>query len=484
MNIIRLLLIIAINIALVFAGDVYKCVKDNTRIYGNNKGQNYVGAWLDNGDYIYATGVSNGYAKFYKGYVSLSGLQKQTSTKTNYKVIAKDGLYFNSGPGTTYNSLILKTYDTGVVYYGRDWWENNWGVTNYGYCTMDYLVICPNSNCKGSSGGGSAGVYKCVKDNTRIYGNNKGQNYIGAWLDNGDYIYATGVSNGYAKFYKGYVSLSGLQKQTSTKTNYKVTKDGLNFNSGPGTNYNNLTKQKSGTGVVYYGRDWWENNWGVTNLGYCSMDYLTCTNCTNQGSCNDMSLFKTSLTRSQFINALKTYASSNSSLNLFANNAGNIYDISVANGLNPELVVVRAMSEGFSPGGYTYNYWGLSCYNLSNSCASYSSFSEGVRAFINNIKSNNYQTPFDMMKTYAFIGNHWYNPGSWSDGGCVYYPYIKQYMSTTRSNQVNYACTSGGTCSGYESNCLKTTQEDQNAYATWTSQKMIGDRNSVFNIKC
>ena len=149
MNTIKLLLIIAINIALVFAGDVYKCISDNTLIYGNNKGQNYVGAWLDTGDYIYATGVSNGYAKFYKGYVSLSGLQKQTSTKTNYKVTAKDGLYFNSGPGTNYNSLTLKDYGTAVVYYGRDWWENGWGVTNYGYCSMDYLTC---TNC-GSSGG-------------------------------------------------------------------------------------------------------------------------------------------------------------------------------------------------------------------------------------------------------------------------------------------------------------------------------------------
>jgi len=204
----------------------------------------------------------------------------------------------------------------------------------------------------------------------------------------------------------------------------------------------------------------------------------------NPGSCNNMSLFKTSLTRSQFIKALKTYAASYSSLSLFANNAGTIYDISVNNGLNPELVVVRAMSEGFSPGDYTNNYWGLSCYNLSNSCASYSSFSEGVKAFIKNIKSNNYQTPLEMMKSYAFIGYHWYNPGSWSDGGCVYYPYIKQYMSAARSNQVNYACSYGRTCSGYEYNCLDTTPEDQNAYAAWTSQKMINDRNSVFNIKC
>ncbi|OUM58034.1 hypothetical protein PIROE2DRAFT_16793, partial [Piromyces sp. E2] len=426
-------LVIAINIALIWAGDVYKCTKDNTRIYGNNKGQNYVGAWLDTGDYIYATGTSNGYAKFYKGYVSLTGLQKQTTTKNNYKVTADDGLNFRSGPGTGYNKLTLKNYGTGVVYYGRDWWERNWGVTNFGYCSMDYLTSCTNcgSSGSGSTGGGStdsgsagtsngstilsinknirqndfpyvydhnsdgspctiadvgclitsislalsqidgknytpvtvisqhnlrfsycdainyghngkytndrnqnlnvqlknlynsivnkhrvaifgssnynwphfvavygyngknannlkasdflvhdpsryydtliwAGdVYKCTKDNTRIYGNNKGQNYVGAWLDTGDYIYATGTSNGYAKFYKGYVSLTGLQKQTTTKNNYKVTADdGLNFRSGPGTGYNKLTLKNYGTGVVYYGRDWWERNWGVTNFGY------------------------------------------------------------------------------------------------------------------------------------------------------------------------------------------------------------------------
>jgi len=296
MNTIKLLLIIAINIALVFAGDVYKCISDNTLIYGNNKGQNYVGAWLDTGDYIYATGVSNGYAKFYKGYVSLSGLQKQTSTKTNYKVTAKDGLYFNSGPGTNYNSLTLKDYGTAVVYYGRDWWENGWGVTNYGYCSMDYLATCPNSNCSGTGGGSSTGVYKCVKDKTYLYKDNKGQTKLNAWLDTGDYIYATAVSNGYAKFYKGYVSLSGLQKQTSTKTNYKVTaKDGVYFNSGPGTNYNSLTFKDYGTAVVYYGRDWWENGWGVTNYGYCSMDYLaTCpnSNCSGTGGGSSTGVYK------------------------------------------------------------------------------------------------------------------------------------------------------------------------------------------------
>jgi len=282
MNLLKLLLIIAINIALVLAGDVYKCVKDKTYLYKDNKGQTKINAWLDTGDYIYATAVSNGYAKFYKGYVSLSGLKKQTSTKTNYKVTAKDGLYFNSGPGTNYSSLSLKKYGTAVVYYGRDWWENGWGVTNYGYCSMDYLATCPNSNCSGT--GNSPGVYKCVKDKTYLYKDNKGQTKLNAWLDTGDYIYATAISNGYAKFYKGYVSLSGLQKQTSTKTNYKVTaKDGLYFNSGPGTNYSSLSLKKYGTAVVFYGRDWWENGWGVTNYGYCSMNYLACTNCGGDG---------------------------------------------------------------------------------------------------------------------------------------------------------------------------------------------------------
>ncbi|OUM63448.1 hypothetical protein PIROE2DRAFT_9992 [Piromyces sp. E2] len=195
------------------------------------------------------------------------------------------------------------------------------------------------------------------------------------------------------------------------------------------------------------------------------------------GGCSDknnMSLFKTTLTKSQFVTAIKNYG-----LNIFSNYAEKIYTISVNNGLNPELVVVRAMSEGFSPGGSTNNYWGLHCYNGQNSCASYSSFDAGVKAFIDNIKSNNYKTPADMMKRYAYIGDYWYNPGDWSNSGCPYYPYIKQYLSATRSNQVANAC-NGGYCSGYEASCLRTTDEDQYAYASFTSQKMINDRNNVF----
>lgn len=200
------------------------------------------------------------------------------------------------------------------------------------------------------------------------------------------------------------------------------------------------------------------------------------------GNKNDMSLFKTSLTKSQFSTALKRYASSTSSygLTFFSSNADIIYNTSVNNGLNPELVVVRAMSEGFSPGGSTNNYWGLNCYNgQDNACASYGSFEAGVKAFINNIKSNNYKTPADMMKRYAYIGNYWYNPGSWSLGGCIYYPYIKQYLSSSRSNQVANVC-NGAYCSGYEASCVATTDEDQTAYSKFTAQKMIDDRNSVF----
>jgi len=202
-------------------------------------------------------------------------------------------------------------------------------------------------------------------------------------------------------------------------------------------------------------------------------------------SCSDISLFSTNLTKSQFTSALKNYASSSTSNGIknFASNAEKIYDISIQNNFNPEMVVVRAMSEGFSPGGSTYNYWGLGCYNGQNSCLSYSSFDKGVLAFILNIKNNNYATVQDMMLKYAYIGKYWYNPGSSSLGGCYYYPYIKQYLSQSRSNQVQQAC-SGATCTKNEASCVPTTQEDQNAYAKRNVVIMVNNRNKIFNISC
>jgi len=84
-------------------------------------------------------------------------------------------------------------------------------------------------------------------------------------------IYVTSFSGEWAKFYKGYVSTTYIKKATGGKA-YQ-TNVNLNFRSGPTTNYDILRTLNKGTGVTYYGRDPWNNGWGVTNKGYCSMQY-------------------------------------------------------------------------------------------------------------------------------------------------------------------------------------------------------------------
>jgi len=139
MKVISIFLLFAINIALALAGTVYKCKVTKTDIKsGPGSGYSYIG-WLDKGDFIYATKVSNGWAKFHVGWVNTKDLAKQTSTSYNYEVTA-DALNFREGPGTNYNRITLLNQGTKIVYYGRDCWNTSWGITNRGYCSMEYVA--------------------------------------------------------------------------------------------------------------------------------------------------------------------------------------------------------------------------------------------------------------------------------------------------------------------------------------------------------
>ena len=198
-------------------------------------------------------------------------------------------------------------------------------------------------------------------------------------------------------------------------------------------------------------------------------------------SCSDISLNSTALSREEFI----SYVEQSVPNATFRSNAGKIYDISVANNFNPEMVVIRAMSEGFSPGGSTNNYWGIGCYNgaSANQCTHFSSFDAGVLGYIGNIKNHNYATAYQMMLKYAYIGDYWFNPGGSGLGGCYYFPYIRQYLSEERASVVEEACSSGKTCAkGGIGNCTPTTDEDQSAYAKWQVSKMSGTRSSLFGL--
>lgn len=201
-------------------------------------------------------------------------------------------------------------------------------------------------------------------------------------------------------------------------------------------------------------------------------------NSSPSGKESAISLTRTNLSKSEFVEACDNYAKNDSNHKFFYDKCDEIYEISEDKGFNPEMVVIRAISEGFSPGSSKNNYWGLGCYNGGGveACITYSSFSEGVEAFIDNVSQ--YDTVEDMMGRYAYIGANWYNPGSSSDGGCYYFPYIKQYMSQRRAMTVEGACSASRYCSGTV--CEPTNDEDQLAYSKWQVSKMVTIGEGVF----
>lgn len=200
-------------------------------------------------------------------------------------------------------------------------------------------------------------------------------------------------------------------------------------------------------------------------------------------NCSTFSLTTTTLSRDEFIEKMQSYSNSHSDWNIFQQNAGTIYDIVTSNGVNPEIIVVRAILEGFSPGGSSYNYWGINCTNTGGGvdCRKYGSFDDGVLAMADLIKT--YDSFDGMMSRYAYIGSYWYNPGSSGVGGCYYYPYISEYMSSERAQEVAGIC-SGNSCStSNTAGCTPTTEEDQNAYSEYQKAKMINQRFVVFGIE-
>lgn len=104
-----------------------------------------------------------------------------------------------------------------------------------------------------------------------------------------------------------------------------------------------------------------------------------------------LSLTTPTLDKEDFVKALKEYANSSANSSFKTNflpYAGDIYDWSVAAGVNPELVITTAKSEGnFGQAGGSFNYWGIGVYNGSKTGNSYSSFKEGIEGYAQVIAS-------------------------------------------------------------------------------------------------
>lgn len=104
-----------------------------------------------------------------------------------------------------------------------------------------------------------------------------------------------------------------------------------------------------------------------------------------------LSLTTPTLDKDKFVEAMKAYGGKNSNFDSnFLPYAENIYDWSVAAGVNPELVVVTAKTEGnFGQAGGAYNYWGLGTPNGASHGNSYASFKAGIEAYASSILAFN-----------------------------------------------------------------------------------------------
>jgi len=195
-------------------------------------------------------------------------------------------------------------------------------------------------------------------------------------------------------------------------------------------------------------------------------------------NCSSFSLSTTTLSKEEFVSKVKNYnKSSSSSWKMFQENADIIYDLGIANHVNPEMIIVRPLIEGFSPGGSTYNYFGIGCTNENPHCKSYDSFELGILGFIE-LLNKNYPDYDYFIHHYAQLGRSWYNPGSSSSGGCYYAKYI--YPSGLDDYVLDACGSNYSNCSG--SSCAPVREEDKEAYAMYQNKIMLDKRADVFGI--
>lgn len=214
------------------------------------------------------------------------------------------------------------------------------------------------------------------------------------------------------------------------------------------------------------------------------------------GTTGGFSLNETVLSLNEFISKMNDYCQRSNNKNFcnnFANNSELVYQTSVENNVNPELVVVTAGTEqGWSNPNGSYNFWGIAVTNGSNDTGSFGSLENGIVQYAKVI--NDYNSPNSshyneiinrnnareeagckaeghgmpgtlegMQSLYSWIGDHRYNPGGDGLGGCVYLNLIYG---------AGY-CSSVPTCYDYN-NCpsdSKTTVCEQNDY---TAYQLIG----------
>lgn len=227
-----------------------------------------------------------------------------------------------------------------------------------------------------------------------------------------------------------------------------------------------------------------------------------------RSNCSEFSLTDTSLTKQEFVSLMNWYCISTNNKGFcenFSSNAELVYEVSIKNNVNPELVVVTAGTEqSWNKCDGLYNFWGI---GISNGQGCHdgpriTSLEDGIKRYANLI--NTYLeggthektilarynkraeagcdsaghglpgTLAGMQSVYSWVGTYRYNPGNWGLGGCAYLNLIygKGYCNSVPT------CTDKNNCSV----ASKTTICEQNDYTAWQLKGKVELRQKIFGL--
>ncbi|MCI8575032.1 MAG: C40 family peptidase [Bacilli bacterium] len=191
----------------------------------------------------------------------------------------------------------------------------------------------------------------------------------------------------------------------------------------------------------------------------------------------------TPLSRDEFISLVTEFFNTNSHTTYgqyFVDYAGDIYDMGISKKINPELIYIFARKEtGFtlvSSDTNHYNYYGMGHCNTCSHGTFYNSFMEGVEDLFNYFVSAGSLEA--VVKKYSYLGDYLANPGGPGDGGCYYLKLPDIYGANYSRCNSSYHCASSGGGAG----CVKTTEEEKNAYIRWQADKYIKHRQAIFKL--
>ena len=190
----------------------------------------------------------------------------------------------------------------------------------------------------------------------------------------------------------------------------------------------------------------------------------------------------------EFLNSIKDNPAPYNSY--FISYAGEIYDMGISKGINPELIYIFARKEvGFTGENTTdtlhYNYWGLGHTNDAAHGFFYDSFMEGVEAQFDYFSK--YDSLESVVKVYSSLGNWLYNFNDQKEmgvGGCYYMReiYGNNYSRCSSSYYCEAYYNSDGKVVGRSPECVNTTETEREAYISWQAEKLFVHRDVIFHL--